>query len=466
MSLQGYVDCADQFFIAGWAVDHDNHNATVLVRIVQQGKDVLTIQPWKRSDHVVRALNLTCSGDARHVWRLVFPLANGLRPDLPFSVVFDDNDQPLEKGTNRVIPLAPGMEKIVATDLDQTVFLAPEYRFDGSRLLVSLLLYPPAPIPLAISVLGEHYAVKPVPTPPVLGRNGYYVRVEFDPQHNATLLDNLTLVELLPWNEEHPRQAFNRILRSIAIPPAVFDKNLLQVRLPAGDNQKRVSGPSTTDLSHLIGGATTWIQLDRITTRYFGCRLTEFECVADWGCGCGRVLRHFVETAPFVGAEINKNQLLIGLDIDDVNIAWCTQNMTEIACFERLSLTGFRLADSTVDLLYGISVMTHLTEVNQKLWLREIARIVKPGGCVILTIHGEYATYRIPDNIALPFMDLFGFFDALPDAAIGTERKRYYRATFQSRGHVMREWANYFEVLDVIPAANSFIQDFVVLRRF
>src|SRR5690606_11385803 len=117
--------------------------------------------------------------------------------------------------------------------------------------------------------------------------------------------------------------------------------------------------------------------------------------------------------------------------------------------------------DASVDLLYGISVMTHLTELNQQLWLEEISRILKPGGCALLTTHGEYATYRVNDNIALPFVDRFGFFDALPDAAIGADRDTYYRATYQSRAHVRQLWGKHFEILDVIPAANSFIQDFV-----
>ena len=39
------------------------------------------------------------------------------------------------------------------------------------------------------------------------------------------------------------------------------------------------------------------------------------------------------------------------------------------------------------------------------------------------------------------------------------------RASFHSRGYLRRVWGSMFEILDIIPAANGFLQDYVVLRR-
>lgn len=137
--------------------------------------------------------------------------------------------------------------------------------------------------------------------------------------------------------------------------------------------------------------------------------------------------------------------------------------------YELLGLDGFPIESQSVDLLYGISVLTHLTEFHQHLWLSEIARVMKPGGCVILTIHGEATTYGSyalggVTGFMVPFVDKFGFFDGIPDGAIGSDRDTYYRSTYHSRGYIRANWSRYLEVLDIIPAANAFRQDFVVLK--
>jgi SAM-dependent methyltransferase len=207
------------------------------------------------------------------------------------------------------------------------------------------------------------------------------------------------------------------------------------------------------------------MQLDQLVHHHFGQHITEFPRILDWGCGCARVMRQFWETAVYVDLPRIEGQDILGQDIDEVNIDWCQRHLSGFGRYRILGLDGFKEPDASIDLLYGISVMTHLTELNQQLWLDEIARIVKPGGCVLLTTHGEYATYRLTDSIVLPFVERFGFFDAMPDAAIGAHRETYYRATFQSRAHVRETWTRHFDVLDVVPAANSFIQDFIVLRR-
>jgi hypothetical protein len=106
-----------------------------------------------------------------------------------------------------------------------------------------------------------------------------------------------------------------------------------------------------------------------------------------------------------------------------------------------------------------------LSEHHQFLWLREIRRIVKPGGCVILTIHGEKTFYENPASFALPFVERFGIFDGISDDALGANLDRYYRATFHSRSYIKENWSKFFDILDVIPVSNAFLQDYVVLRR-
>lgn len=49
------------------------------------------------------------------------------------------------------------------------------------------------------------------------------------------------------------------------------------------------------------------------------------------------------------------------------------------------------MPDASVDLIYGISVMTHIRESQQEAWLKELERILTPGGVMILTSCGAGA---------------------------------------------------------------------------
>ncbi len=464
--LKGHVDRADQLLIEGWALDLDAPDDSVNVCIVQDGQILLSLRPIRRSQDVVRALGLEVSEAPTHRWRWVFPLANGLRPDLPFSVCFAGTDTPLARGRDLSIPLAPGMDAEVEADLARITFMTPSYRLEGSALRIGVMTQHPAGGPMPeLDVDGVRCPSAPIQTPVFRGKQGAFASVALDPSTKPALRERVSTVALTAPTARTQREVLHASLCAIAVPPGVFDPGLRIGPLPGESNLRRISGPNASDLTYQIGGATTFMQMDRLAKHYFGRHLTQFETVLDWGSGCARVLRQFRETAPYAGLPTATRQSLVGLDIDEVNIAWCQHNVPQLGRFGVLGLDGFEEPDASVDLLYGISVMTHLTELNQSLWLEEIARILKPGGCALLTTHGEYATYRINDNIALPFVDRFGFFDALPDAAIGADRDTYYRATYQSRAHVRQLWGRRFEILDVVAAANSFIQDFVVLRR-
>ena len=51
--------------------------------------------------------------------------------------------------------------------------------------------------------------------------------------------------------------------------------------------------------------------------------------------------------------------------------------------------------------MIGLSVLTHLDEDNQFFYLKELNRITKPGGIIILSTHGDYVQYLIlsPDEL-------------------------------------------------------------------
>lgn len=100
----------------------------------------------------------------------------------------------------------------------------------------------------------------------------------------------------------------------------------------------------------------------------------------DFGCGAGRVLRHFV--AESVSAEF------WGCDIDAASIAWMRD---ELCPPFHASLIGeepgLPHGDDFFDVVWAMSVFTHLTN-HWASWLIELHRVMKPGAYLISTFLG------------------------------------------------------------------------------
>lgn len=103
--------------------------------------------------------------------------------------------------------------------------------------------------------------------------------------------------------------------------------------------------------------------------------------VLDFGCGVGKVIRHFApETAV---AEFT------GCDIHAPSIDWLEQNLSPpfrfFRCAEEPPLPQ---PDGYFNLIYAISVYTHLTD-HWAEWLLEHHRVLAPDGLLIASFLGE-----------------------------------------------------------------------------
>jgi len=471
LGLKGNVRRVDKFVISGWAIDADDPQSAPALQIVQQGKPVITIRPQFPFPRLRDALNLPKSrGPHAHGFRLWLPLSNGIKPEIPFSIVFEGTGTPLANGQDRRLTIFADIDPTAWEELQTEMFFFPSYRLEGAVLKCRAKVSHVEGLENAGLMIGTSRTVDAqiIDQDPALFERRTYNYI-FSVSDANFANDERPFLSIRPdFNPRLPegsKAAFHYNLRKVDVPRTVFAQGSLRSPLPPIENIARVSGRKCDQSNFLITGLTTFNKLDAIARRYAGVGIAQLGVIVDWGVGCGRVVRHLLEQTL---AKQASSPAVIGVDIDDMNVKWCQENLANqspSAQFKVLSLDGFDLPNSSVDLLYGISIFTHLSEYNQHKWLSEIRRILKPGAIAILTVNGEAKFCRQRDEVGLPFVQKFGFFDGVPDSAIGAERSDYYRSTLHSRPYILKNWSMYFEILDIIVMAGEFQQDFIVVRR-
>jgi SAM-dependent methyltransferase len=179
--------------------------------------------------------------------------------------------------------------------------------------------------------------------------------------------------------------------------------------------------------------------------------LDELDAVLDFGCGCGRVTRYWNE---FTGA-------VCGSDVNTHAIEWCRANLT-FAGFETNALAPpLAFEDDSFDLVYALSVFTHLTAELQLAWRNELRRVLRPGGTFLLTTHGSAYLPRLDGEERARFErgELVVRWNDLPGTNLCSayHPEHYLRHTF----------ADGFGFLELEPegARGNPTQDLVLLRK-
>lgn len=211
-------------------------------------------------------------------------------------------------------------------------------------------------------------------------------------------------------------------------------------------------GPLHADANFFLQSGRHNADLIREVLREDGSTIEDLDVLLDWGCGCGRVLRHW--------SGLPQTRVL-GCDITPKMVEWCNDHLPFAeAALNELS-PPLPYDDSSVDLVYAFSVMTHLSEELQRAWVQECRRVLKPGGYLLFSTLGEYfvSRNRLSDDERRSFDQ--GNLIVLYERSSGTSLCSAYHPP----EYVQRELAAGFDVVAFRPAADDGRHDIYLLRE-
>jgi len=211
-------------------------------------------------------------------------------------------------------------------------------------------------------------------------------------------------------------------------------------------------GPLHADADFFLRSGEHNAKLIRDVLHEDGSSIDEIDALLDWGCGCGRVLRHW--------SDLPRTRVL-GCDINPRMVEWCNEHLPFAEAAVNELSPPLPYGEASFDLVYAFSVMTHLSEELQHSWIGECRRVLKPGGYLLFSTLGEYfaSRNRLTDEERRSFAS--GNLVVLYESSAGTSLCSAYHPP----EYVGRELATDLDVVTFRAAADDGRHDIHLLRK-
>jgi Methyltransferase domain len=211
-------------------------------------------------------------------------------------------------------------------------------------------------------------------------------------------------------------------------------------------------GPLHAEAEFFLQSGRQHAELIEELLREAGTDVAALDALLDWGCGCGRVLRHWSQL---------ETTRIAGCDIDRRMVDWCSRNLP----FADVMVTGLQpplpYADASFGLVYAFSVFTHLPEDLQHAWIGESRRVLERDGFLLLSTLGE--RYASLDRLGEDERERFrnGRLVVLYEGSPGTSLCSAYHPP----EYVREKLAQGFDVVAFRPAGDEGGHDIHLLRK-
>ena len=182
-----------------------------------------------------------------------------------------------------------------------------------------------------------------------------------------------------------------------------------------------------------------------------------FSRILDFGCGSARIVRWLKDLLP--------TSELYGTDINEEAIQWSKENVEGVQFTTNGHLPPLSIPDGSIDLVYGISVLTHLDENYQNQWLEELKRVTTPSAIVMLTVHGEEHARMVLPKSELRRLSRKGLLFHKGSGPTVDDLPDFYQVAYHTKDYIQSIWSRFFEILLYIKRGPMYQQDLVVMRR-
>ncbi|MEZ4699375.1 MAG: class I SAM-dependent methyltransferase [Rhodothermales bacterium] len=233
--------------------------------------------------------------------------------------------------------------------------------------------------------------------------------------------------------------------------------------IPPLENRRRIGGGS---IGKFIGaGLRCYLPIKEALATHLEPPACE-RVVLDFGAGVGRTLQYTAREFKHLHAT----------DVDATAIAYLKRAFPDVVVSVNDYTPPLDYPGGFFDAIYSVSLWTHLPLRDQFMWLKELYRLVKPGGIVLITTHG----LRGLASLRRKSEQWAGVSDAELEK-YGTMYKEYpdfdtniahhpgvtssYGMSAHSPAYIRRVWSRLFEVLEIREGVIDNVQDLVVLRK-
>jgi ubiquinone/menaquinone biosynthesis C-methylase UbiE len=111
----------------------------------------------------------------------------------------------------------------------------------------------------------------------------------------------------------------------------------------------------------------------------------------DWGCGPARITRHLSNI-------LDENSQVFGTDYNQDTINWCVASIPNAHFSLNQVNPPLNYDAEKFDAVLGISIFTHLSEEKHTAWVKELYRVTKKNGVLMLTTHGNAYTTKLTNE--------------------------------------------------------------------
>ncbi|UJP03505.1 MAG: class I SAM-dependent methyltransferase [Nitrosomonas sp.] len=199
---------------------------------------------------------------------------------------------------------------------------------------------------------------------------------------------------------------------------AEYQKKLQQIPVPDGALVFLTQGHSQTE--EYQNGIIPAVLTMQSYLQKSGVDIEQIKTLLDFGCGSGRLLVGWHMITPLIR--------LYGCDLNPQLIQWAQQHLPQpIDCQLSHLNPPLPYQDHQFDFIYLISVFTHLSLETQKQWIQEFKRILRKGGYLMVTLHGELYVRNSFDQQHVHFLafDRTGYAE---EGQASVEGENFYRA--------------------------------------